>query len=192
MSKGPLIILDRDGVLNEMLTEAATGLPDSPMNPSEVKLFSYVPKCLKALNDMGYTLRIATNQPAAAKGKTSFEELQAAHDQVVALAGAEGAVILSSHICWHRREDLCSCRKPATGLLEEALGLQKYWDAAQTWMVGDRAVDIQAGVSAGLKTALLAKESAELKKQLEQAQVSPTFWGADLRDFVEHLRKLPK
>ena len=71
-----MIVLDRDGVLNAMTIEAATGLPDSPMNVGEVKLLDGVGEAILELNTLGYEVSIATNQPAAAKGKSSRKALQ--------------------------------------------------------------------------------------------------------------------
>ena len=115
-----LIVLDRDGVLNRLLENPAEPRPDSPMRPSEVEIFPWVPAVLRELTVAGFGLVIASNQPAAAKGKTTRADLEAAHAEVLRAATAGGGVILSSHLCFHRAEDGCACRKPATGLLEEA------------------------------------------------------------------------
>jgi D-glycero-D-manno-heptose 1,7-bisphosphate phosphatase len=176
-----LIILDRDGVLNRMLGVAGTPTHDSPMHVAEVDVFPWVPSVLRALTDAGFGLAIASNQPAAAKGKTTRAELEAVHAKVLEEAQRAGGVILSSHICWHRAEDGCACRKPKTGLLEEALAQHSQFSRAASWMVGDRVVDVLAGAALGLFTAFLCDVPA--REAFAGHAVEPTFQGADLRDF---------
>ena len=77
----------------------------------------------------------------------------------------------------------CNCRKPQTGLLEEAcrdFGI----DMAKSFMVGDRAGDILTGKAMGIKTVLL--ESGYGSQRLEQ-NVQPDYILEDLREFAEIL-----
>ena len=115
-----LILLDRDGVLNSVVIDSEHGTIDSPLHPDQVQVYAWVPLSLKKLMDLGYGLAIVTNQPSAAKKKTTRANLEAVHRRVLSEAQREGGRILSSHICFHRAEDDCLCRKPRTGLLEEA------------------------------------------------------------------------
>jgi histidinol-phosphate phosphatase family protein len=182
-----LIVLDRDGVLNALIDNPAEPRPDSPMRTAEVAVFPWVPNALRDLTRAGYAIVIASNQPAAAKGKTTRAELQAVHAAVVLEATAAGGAILSSHICYHRSEDGCTCRKPATGLLAEAFAQHPGHDIAASWMVGDRAPDVIAGAAFGMRTALLGEVAREEWAALEARNLRPTFEGRDLRDFVAHL-----
>jgi histidinol-phosphate phosphatase family protein len=184
---GTLIVLDRDGVLNRLLDNPAEPRPDSPMRASEVEIFPWVPEVLRALTDAGFGLVIASNQPAAAKGKTTRAELEAAHAEVLRAVTAGGGVILSSHLCFHRAEDGCTCRKPATGLLEEAFARHPGFARARSWMVGDRASDILAGASFGLQTAYLGDVTSDDCATLTARGLRPSFHGGDLRPFAEFL-----
>jgi D-glycero-D-manno-heptose 1,7-bisphosphate phosphatase len=177
-----LIILDRDGVLNRMLGVPHTPTYDSPMNTSQVELCEGAAEVLRDLTQAGYGLAIATNQPAAAKGKTTRAELEDVHRLVVDGVSALGGKILSSHICWHRAEDGCLCRKPKPGLLEEAIRINaQFARSGHVWMVGDRPVDVMAGAALGLSTAFLSNDSVD--EMFSSHSVRPTFHGADLRDF---------
>jgi D-glycero-D-manno-heptose 1,7-bisphosphate phosphatase len=182
-----LIVLDRDGVLNRLLPNPAEPRPDSPMRASEVSVFAWVPDVLRDLTAAGYGLAIASNQPAWAKGKTTRGDLEAAHAEVLRLCTAAGGVILSSHICYHRAEDGCACRKPAIGLLEQAFGRHGQYSRASSWMVGDRAPDVLAGAAFGLQTALLAEADSPELAELASRAVRPSFHGRDLRDFARFL-----
>jgi D-glycero-D-manno-heptose 1,7-bisphosphate phosphatase len=182
-----LIVLDRDGVLNALVPNPAEPRPDSPLRTLEVVVFDWVADVLRDLTDAGFGLAIASNQPAWAKGKTTRAELQAVHAAVVLEATSRGGVILSSHICYHRAEDACTCRKPATGLLADAFAQHPGYDRATSWMVGDRAPDVIAGAAFGLRTALLGDVAPEDRATLAARNLAATFEGRDLRDFAAHL-----
>ncbi|MGZ3689609.1 MAG: D-glycero-alpha-D-manno-heptose-1,7-bisphosphate 7-phosphatase [Bdellovibrionota bacterium] len=187
MSLGTLILLDRDGVLNEVVVDPEQGTIDSPLHPDQVQVFPWVPSALARLTRAGFGLAVVTNQPSAAKGKTTRQNLEAVHEKVVRLAQSEGGRILSSHICFHRSEDQCSCRKPKPGMLEEALRSNPSYSRAGAWMVGDGVTDVQAGKAISLKTAFFGPKKCDSCKVFEQRDLEPDFWGKDLRDFVEHL-----
>jgi histidinol-phosphate phosphatase family protein len=178
-----LIVLDRDGVLNRLIDNPAEPRPDSPMRASQVTVFSWVPQALRQLTDLGFGIVVASNQPAWAKGKTTRADLETTHAAVIGQAQSQGGIVLSSHICYHRAEDGCLCRKPAPGLLAEAFARNPGYDAAASWMVGDRAVDVLAGVAFGVRTALVAAGPDE-RATLAERGLAPDFLGDDLRDFV--------
>ena len=200
-ARAVLIVLDRDGVLNRTVPNPAEPRPDSPMHAGEVSLFPWVPSTLRALSDAGFGLCVASNQPAAAKGKTTRAALEEVHARVLAEAQRDGARILSSHVCFHRAEDGCDCRKPRTGLLREAFLQHPSYAIGESWMVGDRAVDVLAGASFGLKTALLPGAPVERERgddnpaadellALHARSVQPSFCGRDLRDFAEFILRI--
>jgi len=182
-----LIVLDRDGVLNRTVPNPAEPRPDSPLSEREAEVFPWVPDVLRELTAAGFGLVIASNQPAAAKGKATRAALDAVHAEILRQAQAAGGVVLSSHICFHRAEDGCACRKPATGLLVEAFARHARCEAAASWMVGDRATDVLAGAAFGLRTAYLGAPGSEDLATLAARSISPSFCGVDLRDFAVHL-----
>jgi len=182
-----LILLDRDGVLNAVVVDPEHGTIDSPLHPDQVDVFPWVPECLARLTAAGFGLAIVTNQPSWAKGKSTRANLEAVHRLVVEIACAAGGRILSSHICWHRSEDACSCRKPRPGLLLEALAQHAPVNRRRSWMVGDGVTDVQAGVAAGVRTAFLAPCKCDACKILADRSLQPDFWGNDLFAFTQHL-----
>lgn len=154
MSAG-LVILDRDGVLNVTRWNALEGAWESPLGPQEVALVPGAADAVALLCRAGFTVAIASNQPSAAKGKTTREALEQAHARVLELLAAGGGLVASSHLCFHRAEDGCRCRKPAPGLLLDALAAHGAAPGA-AWMAGDRATDVEAGRAAGVRTALVS------------------------------------
>jgi transaldolase len=182
-----LILLDRDGVLNRMVVDPEHGTVDSPLDASQVEILPGVPESLKRLTDAGYGLAVVSNQPAWAKGKVTREALENVHERVIREATALGARILSSHICYHRAEEGCACRKPAAGLLHEAFSMNEGFVPKDSWMVGDGVTDVQAGKLAGLLTALLGPQKCSTCRLVEESGAWPSYWGYDLPDFTTHL-----
>jgi D-glycero-D-manno-heptose 1,7-bisphosphate phosphatase len=146
-----------------------------------------VPRALTLLNSRHFGLAIATNQPAAAKGKTTRQNLEQVHEAVLNAAQSTGAKILSSHICFHRHEDGCECRKPKPGLLLDAISRNPGFDLNRSWMVGDGIHDIRAGQLAGLKTAFVGSKKWDARRVFEQAELEPTLWVENLMEFAEYL-----
>jgi histidinol-phosphate phosphatase family protein len=187
-SKG-LILLDRDGVLNSLVIDPEQGTVDSPLHPSQVKICPGATEALARLKQMGFTLALVTNQPAAAKGKTTKQNLLDVHERVLSLAQKEQPLISRSYICWHRAEENCVCRKPKTALLEQAIQDLGPFSLDSSWMVGDGLTDIQAGKKMGLRTALLARWKADVARVAEEQSASPDWWVSDLAEFTERLLK---
>lgn len=183
-----LVLLDRDGVLNPLVVDQEHGTIDSPLHPDQVKIYSWVPRSLALLCSHGYGVAIVTNQPAYAKGKTTKKNLEMVHQKVVELSEVDGAKILSSHICFHRQEDSCLCRKPMPGLLEEAFRANPQFSRSVSWMVGDGITDVQAGARLSLKTAFIGSKKWDIKKVFEEIYESqPTFFVENLKEFAEVL-----
>jgi D-glycero-D-manno-heptose 1,7-bisphosphate phosphatase len=184
---GGLIVLDRDGVLNRTVFHNEAEPRDSPLRPADVALEDGVPEALRALEDAGYVLAVASNQPSAAKGKTTHDSLVATHEAVLAASRAAGARLAQSYVCFHRAEDGCRCRKPRTGMLEDALAATPGSRPETSWMVGDRVTDIVAGATLGFHTAYLGPGWPGDEELLEKHGVRPSFRGVDLQDFARFL-----
>ncbi len=179
-----MVLLDRDGVLNDVVIDPEHGTVDSPLHISQVRVYPWVSKSIRSLNDLGYAVSIVTNQPAFAKGKTTRANLEAVHRAVIDEAQSSGGRIFSSHICWHQSEDRCTCRKPQPGMLEDALTAFQHINRDQCWMVGDGVTDVQAGQKAGTLTAFLGPRKCDACKVFELEGLCPTLWARNLQDFV--------
>jgi D-glycero-D-manno-heptose 1,7-bisphosphate phosphatase len=86
-------------------------------------------------------------------------------------------------ICPHDDSDNCDCRKPKDGLIIQA-ALEFGLDPAKSWMVGDRASDIEAGISAGCKVAFINSGQDALEKI---SHFPKTEIFRDLLDFAHYL-----
>jgi D-glycero-D-manno-heptose 1,7-bisphosphate phosphatase len=177
--------LDRDGTLNQLVTDTSSGLPESPLRVEDVRLLDGAVAGARALADAGFALVCVTNQPAAAKGTVSVEQLLAVHERVVALLRDAGVGLDASRLCLHHPQAVvpelagpCACRKPAPGMLLDAaeeLGL----DLTRSWMIGDTDADVAAGRAAGARTALIMQPGSAHKRV---AALSPDLVAPDLAD----------
>lgn len=142
-----LIILDRDGVINE-------DSPDYIKSPEE---WIPIPGSLEAiaqLTQSGFTVVVATNQSGIARGYYDEETLRLIHLKMQGLLKNLGSKIDHAFYCPHAPEDACECRKPKPGLLYQVAEWYGQ-DLNQVPYVGDSLRDIQAGLSAGCKPILV-------------------------------------
>jgi D-glycero-D-manno-heptose 1,7-bisphosphate phosphatase len=179
------VFLDRDGVLNELVPDPASGLPESPLDPRDVRLVTGAAAASAELHDAGYALAVVTNQPAAAKGTVSVEQLQEVHQRVLDLLGEEGVELDAWRICLHHPEGVvpalsgaCECRKPRPGMLLD-VARELELDLSESWMVGDTDADVEAGRAAGCRTILIDHAPSVHKRAGARA---PDLRAADLRD----------
>lgn len=177
-----LIILDRDGVINE----------DSEHYIRSAAQWTPLPGAIEAiarLSRAGWTLAVATNQSGIARGYFDEAALAAMHRKMLELVAAAGGAIAHIAYCPHGPDDRCSCRKPLPGLLDQiaaALDLDSLDDA---WMVGDSLRDIQAGQAAGCRTALVRTGKGRLAegKLAQLDSTRPVVVADSLADFAERL-----
>jgi D-glycero-D-manno-heptose 1,7-bisphosphate phosphatase len=119
---------------------------------------------MRMLQDAGYRLAIATNQPAPAKGQFSAEAVRRTNDALVARLADQGVRIAAVEACVHHPQGgpggdaslaiMCECRKPKPGMLN-AIVSRLEADRRGSWMIGDAASDIEAGRAASLMTGLV-------------------------------------
>ncbi len=144
----PALFLDRDGVL-----VAEVGYLH---RPEEVRLIPGAATLIAAANRMGLPVVLVTNQAGIGRGTYGWAEFQATQARISADLAAEGAALDMVLACPfhadaepHYRHPAHPCRKPRPGMIlhaAERLGL----DLAGSWIVGDRAIDLEAGRAAGL------------------------------------------
>lgn len=180
------VFVDRDGVINELVPDPATGRPESPLSMSDVRLIPGAAHALRDLAAAGWLLVGVSNQPAAAKGTITVAEVEAVQAQVLALLAVDGVEFADFRLCLHHPEAVlpelagaCECRKPAPGMLlaaADALGI----DLCRSWMVGDTDSDIQAGEAAGCRTLLVKHPGSAHKRSsaIEPAASAPDLAAA--------------
>lgn len=164
------VFVDRDGVINELVSDPRTALPESPLAVADVRLIPGATHALRRMHAAGFVLVGVSNQPAAAKGTVELAELKKIHARVVELLRREQVELDGFRLCFHHPDGVvpeltrvCACRKPAPGMLLEAaaeLGV----DLQRSWMIGDTDADIAAGAAAGCRTVLVRADGSAHKR----------------------------
>jgi len=159
--RNKVIFIDRDGVINK--------------DPGGWTEYSYVTRwgdfhfldgALEALNLLkkhGFKVIIISNQAGVGKKFFSREDLDRVTVKMLEAIHKHGGEIENIYYCMHKKEDNCNCRKPKTGMLEDAI---KLYEAKphETYFVGDSIVDIEAGVKLGLETIFVLSGKTSLEE----------------------------
>lgn len=178
-----LIILDRDGTINE-------DRDDFVKSPDEWVPLPGALEAIARLNHAGWQTVIATNQSGLGRGLFDMAALNAMHTKMNAALARVGGRIGAVFFCPHAPEDQCSCRKPLPGLYEQ-IGERYGIDLHKVPVVGDSARDLLAAVAAGCPphlvrtgkgAALTEAQIAQLHQQIPDLQVH-----ADLAAFAESM-----
>jgi rfaE bifunctional protein nucleotidyltransferase chain/domain len=144
------VILDRDGVINDNV--------EYLHEPKKFRFLPYVLDGLKGIQAFGYHIVIATVQAGIGLGYFSKEDFFRVNRRMLEGFSAHGIIVSKIYFCPHGVGDVCDCRKPKTGMIKRAaedLNL----DLRESWMIGDKLSDIEAGNSAGCHTILIGVAS---------------------------------
>jgi len=180
------VFLDRDGVLNELVLNTATGEYEPPHSPEDLILFPHVIESLRVLQAADFELFLVSNQPDYAKGKTTLEMIQAVHTRFDHILTSGGIHFREYYYCYHHPNGIvpeysfvCECRKPNPYFLLKAA--RDYGiDLKNSWMIGDRDSDVTCGKAAGVKTILVE----DPRSMMHRGSSKPEFTAANLKDAV--------
>jgi len=170
-----LVILDRDGVINEE-SDAYIKTPGE---------WIPIPGSLDAigrLTQAGFTVVVASNQSGLGRGLFDQKALDAITARMQAELAKAGGRLDGIYYCPHKPEDHCDCRKPKTGLFRQIAAHYRV-DMQGVPAIGDSARDLVAAESAGARP-ILVKTGRGLAtlKQMPGAEVY-----ADLAAAADHL-----
>lgn len=162
-----LVILDRDGVINQ----------DSPRHIRSPEEWIPIPGSLDAiarLNRAGFRVVVATNQSGLARKLFDIETLNRIHEAMQRQLAEVGAHVDAIFICPCHPKDNCDCFKPNPGmLLDIAERLRTPLDKVP--FIGDKLIDIQAARAAGARPFLVktgnGKKTLESKQKLDDVEV---------------------
>jgi len=173
-----LVILDRDGTINE----------DSDAYVKSVAEWRPIPGSLEAiarLSQAGYRLVVATNQSGIARGLFDTATLVAIHDTLQRAAAQAGGRIDAFFFCPHAADSACQCRKPKPGMLVE-IARRFNVSLGDTYMVGDAQRDVEAAAAAGARPVLVL--TGKGKRTRDEGRLPPgTAVYPDLAAFARKL-----
>ena len=150
------VFLDRDGVINRCVIRERKPYPPSSIH--ELEILPGVPEALEKLRESGFLLICVTNQPDVARGTQKREAVEAIHKFL-----RKSLCLDEILVCYHDDNDRCRCRKPLPGMLLDAA--ERFSIVLEeSFMIGDRWRDIEAGRRADCTTVLIDYHYAETER----------------------------
>lgn len=180
-----VIFIDRDGVINR--------------DPGGWTKYSYVTKwdefsfidgaieALRRLKEAGYKIYLISNQGGISKGYFTQEDLDKLNERMLGEIEKGGGRIDHLYYCPHHDKDNCECRKPKTGLIEQAIRGTDV-DLKNTFIIGDSLRDIEAGKRMGMKTIFVLSGKTPLS-ETKNWPLRPDCIKKDLLEAVERILK---
>ncbi len=176
---GKAIFLDRDGVIN-----ADSGYTH------KIEDWRFLPGVLAALaafKKAGWLLVVVSNQSGIGRGYYTRAQLEKLETWVNVRLRENHAEVDAWYYCPHRPEENCACRKPKPGLILQAAA-DLAINLSDSWMLGDKIGDVEAGLAAGCHTGLIADRQAGMP---EHVAAWPSLAAAARAILAENCMSLP-
>lgn len=184
------LFLDRDGTINIERGYFS--------DRSAVELIPGSAQAIREANESGLKVIVVSNQSGIARGLQSEEDVAAIHSRLVGLLQDAGARIDALYYCPHHPDagnppyrKVCSCRKPNTGMLRQAVS-EHGINLASSFLVGDKYTDVQTGRNAGCTTVLVLTGYG--RSELEHAKTAgpPDHVAENLLEAWKYIREVLK
>jgi len=176
-----LVVLDRDGVINEAQDEVIKDPQD--FVPVEGSL-----EAIARLTQNDYTVVVITNQSGIAHGQLTIDDVGRVHAHMQQLVAAKGGRIDAIFFCPHAPDDDCSCRKPKPGMLHSLMDRLNV-ELNGVPLVGDSLRDVQTAMVVGATPVLVktghGTQTLEENKHLDTVEVY-----ANLAEFAEQILEI--
>lgn len=183
----PAVFLDRDGTINEEVGYIR--------DLADMRLIPGAAAAIRRLNEAEIPVVLVTNQSGPARGYYDEGWVKTLHDRLVELLLDEGAYLDDLRYCPHLPPDeggvvpefarVCECRKPGPAMVRQAAELHGI-DLRRSYVVGDKATDVETGHKAGARTVLLETGyGADVLAGRYQWQVRPDHVARDLATAVD-------
>ena len=153
------VFLDRDGVINKPII--IDGKSYAPRLLKDFKIFPGVKSDVKKLRNNGFKVFVISNQPDIGNKLIKKKTLTEMHKILKAKVSVN-----KIYFCPHTKIDRCKCRKPKPGMIIKASNESKIY-LKESYVVGDRKTDIDAGLKVGCKT-IFVNHNYDEKKPTKQ------------------------
>jgi D-glycero-D-manno-heptose 1,7-bisphosphate phosphatase len=177
------VFLDRDGTINEEVNYLG--------DPALLKLTPGAAKAICLLNSHNIPVIVVTNQAGIARGYFNEAQMHLVHQALDLILAPDNAKIDAYYFCPHHPtagigeyKTNCSCRKPNPGMLHQA-AQDLHLDLSQSYLVGDKLTDIQAGNLAGCQTVLVETGYGKAESKTKQDEIKPDRIALDLLDAID-------
>jgi D-glycero-D-manno-heptose 1,7-bisphosphate phosphatase len=171
--KKPAIFVDRDGTLIEEVNFLS--------RVEDLHVYDFTPPAIGRLKELGYWVIVLTNQSGIGRGIYTESDMHSVHD---AITERVGGLIDGFYFCPHLPDAGCICRKPMLGMVEAA---QRDFeiDLKQSWMIGDKNLDVWIAENAGMRSAMVMTGYGP--KHLPELEREPDIVAADFGAAVERI-----
>ena len=174
------IFLDRDGVINRKPAEG-----EYVSRQDQFHLLAGIEVAINSLNQSGRTVIVVTNQRGIALGYYSKTDVDALHAVLQEHLSQHGAHIDAFYVCPHDT-NLCNCRKPKTGLFEQAFQDFPGASATNSIVIGDSLSDIAAAKNIGSPSIFIEGDPRFQKPGAEKARSLASATSGSLLEAVKH------
>lgn len=151
MDMNKAVFLDRDGVITE-------DPPHYAHRVDQVRIITGSGEAIRLLNGAGFQVIVVSNQSGVAKGYYKEHDIELFNQEMKRQLSLEGAYVDAEYYCPHHPEGIvkeycksCTCRKPQPGMLIQAAKQHRIY-LEESFMVGDKFTDIEAGNSVNCRT----------------------------------------
>lgn len=141
--KSPAIFIDRDGTLVEEVNYLH--------RVEDLRFFADTDAAIRLLKDNNFLIIVVTNQSGIGRGIYDEAAMHRIHEKIQTDLTEK---LDAFYFCPHLPDDGCDCRKPNLGMIEAACR-EFQIDLQNSWIIGDKAIDVETGFNAGIKTALV-------------------------------------
>ncbi len=172
-----VIFIDRDGVIN------VDPIGDYIKRWEDFRFEEGALQALKTFSDRGYEIIVISNQAGIGDGVYPESALHDIHKNMMRVFSEKGIHARKAYYCHHGKQAGCKCRKPEIGLFEKAAGDYRF-DRSQTFFIGDKITDVQAGRRFGLKTIMVLTGHGKLEISQAVGESKPDFQAQSLADAV--------
>jgi D-glycero-D-manno-heptose 1,7-bisphosphate phosphatase len=157
-AKRKAIFIDRDGTLIEEVNFLS--------RIEDLQFFPFTDEAVSILKNKGYLLIVVTNQSGIGRGIYSEADMHSIHEEI---QNRLSAAIDAFYFCPHLPDEGCACRKPALGMIRSAC-VDFDIDLADSWMIGDKKLDVETGINASLRTAMVLTGYGENDSRMLEGQ----------------------
>jgi len=179
------VFLDRDGTICEEVGYLN--------HISRFRMFSFAAAALRRLNEAEYPVIVVSNQSGVARGYFPESLVRHVNEAMIQQLSEAGARLDAIYYCPHASSENCPCRKPKTGMLENAAREQSI-DLRRSFVVGDRHGDIQLARNVGARGILVRTGygEGELAWHAAKWPSPPDFVADDLTRAVDWILRQPR
>lgn len=175
-----IIFIDRDGVINvDPIGDYIKRWEDFHFEEGSLE-------AMKELSHRGFSIIIISNQAGIGDGVYPESVLWDIHEKMMAVFKEKDISVEGAYYCLHGKNAGCRCRKPEVGLFERAAAKYQF-KAEDTYFIGDKLSDIQAGKAFGLKTVFVRTGHGKLEEKLLKGRLVPDLNADNLSEAVKKL-----